>query len=144
MDYRDYVDFFKSRCGELGCAVMERVQIDDMAFDVVAHKEGFELSKLGNAAHFYFLGRRQRISTEEFRRLSGACYRYALDNRRNKLPRGLFNGIFAFPFLCVESVDAQTAEFAQDYRPSHWSSLEFPTLVDLTGDKTHYYRKTPL
>ncbi len=52
MDYLQYVDFFKSRCSESGFALTECVQIGDIVCDVVAHKEGFEPSKFGNAAYF--------------------------------------------------------------------------------------------
>ena len=144
MDYRQYVDFFKSRCGESGFAITEDVQIGDLACDVVAHKEGFELTRFGNAVYFYFLARRPSLSVEQLTDLSAACHAYALQNRRNKLPIGFFNGVFTFPFFCCEAASEETARFAEQYRPTHWSAQEFPVVVDLSTGDAHYFQKTPL
>ncbi len=144
MDYQQYVDFFKSRCSETGFAITEGVQIGDAVCDVVAHKEGFELTKGGNAVYSYFLVRRQSLSIEEFTELSAACHRYALENRRNRLPLGFFNSVFTYPFFCCEVVSEETARFAEQHRPGHWSAQEFPTVVNLNTGEVHNFQKTPI
>ncbi len=144
MDYPRYVEFFKSHCGESGFSIAENVQIGDVAFDVVANKEGFELTKFGNAVYVYFLARRPSLSVEELTDFSAACHRHALENRRSKLPLGFFNSVFTYPFFCCEAVTEETARFAEQYRPSHWSAQEFPTVVNLSTGETHNFQKTPI
>jgi hypothetical protein len=121
------------------------VQTVEAICDVVAHREGLELSKFGNAAYFYFLTQENNLTPEKLKAISRSCFKYALQNRNIKLlPLGLFNGVYAYPFICTASVSPEIAQLAETYKPSHWSALEFPVVLDLSTERVHCFGGTPI
>ena len=71
--------------------------------------------------------------------------RSALDNKSCFLPRGFFNGVWAYAVAIVDSLDPATAEAVRTTAPAkHWSAAEIPAVVDLSTGELTVFEKTPI
>ncbi|WP_336331048.1 MULTISPECIES: hypothetical protein [unclassified Haloarcula] len=104
----------------------------------VFHDRSLELSKFGFVDTVFVVGTAETAA--DAKSFSEAAFEYGL-SVKSKLPRGLGGNLVVYPVVVTES---DLAEWVEGYAPKHWSSFEFPVVVDLSEGTVAYNESTPL
>ncbi len=144
MTQTDLLKKIQDKLKSEGYEVKSDVKYGDYTFPVVGRLSKFELSKFGKADYFVVVGVAQEAKLSDLRSFSSQAYEYAGSNRSTSMPPGLGASFFTFPVLIVNKAEESVVEGVKNGTPpKHWSSTEFPTIVDLTTGKMHYFTGTP-
>lgn len=128
-----------------GFAVYRDTQWVGRLFPLVAHRSGFELTKLGNCENFFVFGELERPSLSELRAFSSLAFDFAMHAKSSNLPCGLFEMINCFAVCCVQSLEARTAETIRTSPPvKHRAAFELPVVYDSSQARLVYFEKTPI
>jgi hypothetical protein len=70
---------------------------------------------------------------------------FVFQNRRVKLPRGLFTGVTTYGIALAQSVDEETARAVRNETPpKHWAATEIPVVYDARANSLLYFERTPV
>ncbi len=143
MDINSLVEQVKKNLQVKGYDIQENVQYGDFNYLIVGHLSKFELSKFGMSDYFFTVGYLKDSTVANIKSFSSQSFGYAGANRSNKLPPGLFGGFWAFSVIFVDQLQDSVRQVKNDCPPKHWSSSEFPILVELSTGKVTYFQGTP-
>jgi len=104
----------------------------------VFHDRSLSLSKFGLVDTVFVIGTAETAS--QAREFSEAAFEYGL-SVKTKLPRGLGGNLVVYPVVVTE---ADLADWVLEYEPKHWSSFEFPVVIEPIEGTVDYYESTPL
>ena len=145
MDENTLIGKIKENLKKKGYGIQENIEYGDYKFLLVGHLSKFEVSKFGTNDYFFTVGKVKEPILANIRDLSNQSFGYSGGHRSNPLPPGIFGGYWVFPIIMVESVSESVSNAIQnEVPPKHWSSAEFPIVVDLTSKKTYYFQGTPI
>lgn len=104
----------------------------------VLHERSFQPLKFGLVDTVVVVGSAE--TADEAAAFSEAAFDYGLE-LKSPLPRGLGGNLVVYPVLVT---DADLGEWIAEYEPKHWSSFEFPVVVDPGAGTVDYDTATPL
>lgn len=104
----------------------------------VLHDRSFQPLKFGLVDTVVVVGTAE--TPEEAAAFSEAAFDYGME-LKSPLPRGLGGNLVVYPVLVT---DADLGEWVDEYEPKHWSSFEFPVVVDPNAGTVDYDTATPL
>lgn len=144
MDIKNIVEQIKNNLIKKGYGIQENIDYGDYNFLLVGHLSKFEVSKFGMNDYFVNAGEIKEPTLANIRSFSNQVYGYAGQHKSNKLPPGLFGGYWVFPVAIVESISESVINAIQNETPpKHWSSAEFPIVLDISSGKLYYFQGTP-
>jgi hypothetical protein len=112
--------------------------------EIRAHRYGFQATRFGMVDTFVTVGR-QTAPVDERAVADFSARWFATDVQEKKgPPRGLFGQVVSHPVLLVDRTDDATRSYVRGYAPKHWSSLEFPALVDMGSGELFCCEHTPV
>lgn len=103
----------------------------------VFHDRSLSLSKFGLVDTVFVVGTAETAS--QARAFSEAAFEHGL-SLKSRFPRGVGGNLVVYPVVVSET---DLADWVQQYDPKHWSSFEFPVVVDPTEGTVDYYESTP-
>jgi len=144
MDSSSLVEQIQKNLQTKGYGIQENVVYGDFKYQIVGHLSKFELSKFGISDYFFTVGYLKDVTLANIRAFSNQSYGYAGSHRSNTLPPGLFGGFWAFSIILVDQLpDSVRQAIESDCPPKHWSSFEFPIVVETSTKKVTYFQGTP-
>jgi hypothetical protein len=127
-----------------GYSIQENITYGDYKFQMVGHLSKFELSKFGISDYFFTVGYLKDTTLANIRAFSNQSYSYAGSHRSNTLPPGVFGGYWVFAIILVDQLsDSVRQAIEADCPPKHWSSSEFPVVVEASTGKATFFQGTP-
>lgn len=129
--------YVETLAGRLDGFEQSRTTVDDQHVTVF-HDRSLSLSKFGLVDTVFVVGTAETAS--QAREFSEAAFEYGL-SVKSKLPRGLGGNLVVYPVVVSET---DLADWVQQYDPKHWSSFEFPVIIDPTEGTVDYYESAPL
>ena len=145
MDKNSLFEQVKKNLQLKGYGIQEEIKYGDFDYKLVGHLSKFELSKFGISDYFFTVGYLKDATVANIKAFSNQSYGYAGSNRSNKLPPGTFGGFWAFSIIFVDQLQDSVRQVIQnDCPPKHWSSFEFPIVVELSTGKATYFQGTPV
>jgi hypothetical protein len=63
---------------------------------------------------------------------------------KSRLPLGFGSSLVVYPVLLVDGISEALTQFAEDYVPKLWSTVEFPVVVDPSTEIVVFSSKTPV
>ena len=103
-----------------------------------------EHSKFGKNDYFFAVGEIKETTLDSIRSFSSQAFDYSGQHRVNKLPPGLFGGYWVFPIILVDQIENSVMNAVQqEDPPKHYSSAEFPIVIEKTTKKVYYFQRTP-
>lgn len=143
MNDNDYIDKIKDNLKKKGYGIQEDIEYGDFKFILVGHLAKFEATKFGHNDYFFTVGKVKEPTLANIRAFSNQSYGYSGQNRSNFLPPGLFGGYWVFPIVLVEQVSESVISAIQnEAAPKHWSSAEFPIVIDTSTKKVYSFQGT--
>ena len=111
--------------------------VDDQRATVF-HDRSLSLSKFGLVDTVFAVGTAETAA--QARAFSEAAFEHGL-SLKSRFPRGLGGNLVVYPVVVSE---ADLADWVERYTPKHWSSFEFPVVVDPMEGTVDYDESTPL
>ncbi|WP_434523000.1 hypothetical protein [Halorubrum sp. AS12] len=90
----------------------------------VFHDRSLSLSKFGLVDTVFVVGTAETAS--QARAFSEATFEHGL-SLKSRFPRGVGGNLVVYPVVVSET---DLADWVQQYDPKHWSSFEFPVVID--------------
>lgn len=133
------------RLSSRGFKITRDVCHEGQAFDAVAHRSRFELTKFGNSETFFVFAELDALSRESVRQFSAKAFRYAKTSKSMPLPCGLFESVYCFAVAVVDELDPATAESVRNEVPAkHWAAAEIPVVYARSEKKLCFFERTPM
>ena len=139
-----FLEKIKKNLTNKNYSLQSDVKYGDFNFEVVGHLAKTQLSKFGKNDYFFIVGEVKEPTLANIRSFSNQAYGYSGQHRENKLPPGLFGGYWVFPIILVDQIqDSVMNAVQQEDPPKHYSSAEFPIVVEKTTKKVYYFQRSP-
>ncbi|SFS73114.1 hypothetical protein [Halostagnicola kamekurae] len=129
--------YIETLAGRLHEFEQSTTTVDDQHVTVF-HDRSLSLSKFGLVDTVFVVGTAE--TAYQARAFSEAAFEHGL-SLKSKLPRGLGGNLVVYPIVVSET---DLANWVQLYDPIHWSSFEFPVVIDPTEGTVDYYESTRL
>jgi len=144
MDNSTFLEKIKANLTNKGYTLQTNIKYGDYNFEVVGHLAKIELSKFGKNDYFFVVGEIKETTLDSIRSFSSQAFDYSGQHRVNKLPPGLFGGYWVFPIILVDQIENSVMNAVQqEDPPKHYSSAEFPIVIEKTTKKVYYFQRTP-
>ena len=138
MEKHDSIEeYIQTLSGRLDEFEQSTTTVDDQQATVF-HDRSLSISKFGLVDTVFVVGTAETASQAQA--FSEASFNYGL-SLKSKLPRGLGGNLVVYPVIVSET---GLIDWVQQYDPKHWSSFEFPVIIDPTEGTVDYYESTPL
>ena len=143
LSFEDYLLKLSSRMKRSGFSEFDR-HLQGFQVDLSFHRREFVLAKFSVVDTFVMVTRALEGCTPTlFETFSQHVFQFALDHK-SEWPRGLGGCAVSYPVLVVDASMEDIRLFVEAYCPKHWSSFEFPVLVDLSSQSVYHYTATPV
>ncbi|ELZ44701.1 hypothetical protein C463_07072 [Halorubrum californiense DSM 19288] len=130
-------EYIETLAGRLDGFERSTTTVDDQRVPVF-HDRSLSLSKFGLVDTVFVVGTADAAS--QARAFSEAAFEHGL-SLKSKFPRGLGGNLVVYPVVVSET---DLADWVRQYGPKHWSSFEFPVVVDPTEGTADYDESSPL
>ncbi|MEI7483690.1 MAG: hypothetical protein WCK13_03170 [Ignavibacteriota bacterium] len=85
----------------------------------------------------------QGVDAKWMKQYGENLFKYAYHHRKG-MPVGVGASLTVYPLLITESVSFELAAFMKSNAPKHYSSFEFPVVLDFVHDNLYYLQSTPI
>ena len=127
-----------------GYRITRNTEYQRINLPVVAHLSEFQLTKIGNSETFFVFARFAAPSAEDVFEFSALAFEYADSSKVFPLPRGLFEGVWAFAVCIVEHIGETAVEtIREETPPRHFSGAEIPVVYNERSGEISYFEGTP-
>jgi len=141
----ELLDNLSKRLASNGFEIQRDVDLQPYHLDLVAVRSKFELSKFGKMTRFMLVAKVSNVDASTVQDYSARTTKYALDNPRTGLPRGLGGGVLSIPVLVSEDFDDEVKRWiTETLAPKHFAAFEFPVLISTRLRQVYYCKKTPV
>jgi len=141
----DWLNDVRARLQGAGFVVEENVESKSGRFALVCRRTRFSLTKFGMSETFFVFSRFDRLTNASLRAFSADAFRCALDRRKVRLPRGIFESVWCYAVAVAKEADPATLDAVRAEKPAkHWASAEIPVVRDEGAGRLVYFEKTPL
>ena len=142
-DPQQYVATVSERLVQDGFEVTPNVAVDGGIAGIWAARRNFQASMFSTVSTFVIVRLDTSIDRARFTAFSAACFHAAVE--RTGGGRGLGSSGVCFGVTAVPQTDpALVAAVEATAPPKHWSSFEFPVLVDLGANRVIFHRQRVL
>lgn len=140
-----YLAQAKSRLVGSSYSWTDSVAVEGGSFDAVARRSTVQLTKFGVWESFFVFRHVPRLDPSSMQTFMQEAFRFALEHRASKLPRGLFAGLAVFAVAMSEDVEPETTRRVREQTPpKHWAANEIPVVYEARAPRIHYFEKTPV
>ena len=142
-DPQPYVATVTQRLQEDEFDVTPNVAVDGQIAGIWAARRNFQARMFSTVSTFVVVRLDTSIDVAHFTAFSTACFQAAVD--RSGGGRGLGSSGVCFAVTAVPQADPSlVAAVEATAPPKHWSSFEFPVLVDLGANTVTFHRQRVL
>jgi hypothetical protein len=135
-----YVDSVRERLGRAGF----RDEAPPDGAVLKARRREVKLSRFGVVETVVVISDvAAKADAERLRSFSEQAVRSAKVGK-SRLPLGLGSSLVVYPVLLADGISDGLTQFAKDYVPKSWSTVEFPIVVDPSPQIVVFSSKTPV
>lgn len=142
-DPQQYLATVSERLTQDGFDVTSNVSVDGQIAGIWAARRNFQASMFSTVATFVVVRLDDSIDAARFTAFSAACFQAAVE--RTGGVRGLGSSGVCFAVTVTPHADPTLVAAVERTPPrKHWSSFEFPVLVDLGANTVTFHRQRVL
>lgn len=142
-DPQEYLGSVSQRLTDDGFEVTQNVSVGGQGAGLWAARRNFQASMFSTVSTFVVVRLDASIDAALFTAFSAACFQAAVE--RTGGVRGLGSSGVCFAVTVTPQADPGLVAAVESTAPAkHWSSFEFPVLVDLGANTVTFYRKRVL
>jgi hypothetical protein len=139
-DPQQYLGVVAQRLGQDGFEVTPNVSVGGQLANLWAVRRKFQAGKFGNVSTFVVVRLDASIDAAQLTAYSAACFQAAME--RTGGVRGLGSSGVCYSVSVVPQADPTLVAAVAGAAPAkHWSSFEFPAVVDLGSSTVTYFSK---
>jgi hypothetical protein len=140
IDSQQYLAVVAQRLGEDGFELTPNVSVGGQLVNLWAVRRKFQAGKFGTVSSFVVVRLDSSIDAAQLATYSAACFQAAME--RTGGVRGLGSTGVCYSVSAVPQADpGLVATVASTPTVKHWSSFEFPAVVDLGSSTVTYFNK---
>ncbi|MDA4115291.1 MAG: hypothetical protein OK442_01895 [Thaumarchaeota archaeon] len=145
MASKEFFDGIASRLSDNGFAVSRNIELVQCTLRVVGKSTDFEVRYLNILSNYVLVTEMGNVDVGGAEDFSGKCWRYALEDRRFRLPRPLGGGLITVAVIASHDFNEEIKEWARS-RPLqlHLAGAESIMLVSLNNQETFFRKEPPL
>ncbi|MBI5928919.1 MAG: hypothetical protein HY862_06400 [Chloroflexi bacterium] len=137
----EYVEFVRGKLSKVGFQQIET----SLPRTVVYHQIVRPNRKMQNEVFCFITALRGNLTPEAIEQYSQQAFEFAKQQKQSSRLSTRAVAIIAYPLIIAETVPDEVRKFVtKQYKPSHWGSYEFPVVVELSTQKLHYRKSTPI
>jgi len=138
-------NYLKSLDGWMKYFGFEKIEAEEnLGIDRLYARNKVSVSKFGMSSTYAgvkFV--EQGVDANWMKQYGDNLFKYAYHHRKG-MPVGVGASLTVYPLLITESVSFELSGFMKSYAPKHYSSFEFPVVLDFVHDNLYYLKSTPI
>lgn len=141
-NFESYLATVEARLTQQGFKPLPEGKVT-LGADAVYRRRRFSITKFGVEDTFCVVKWMPDLTSGGLESFSGQVFEFGAKNKFF-LPRGIFATFITHALLVTEGLSEDVYRFVTTtYCPKHWSSFEFPAVLDLSTKRLYFYESTP-
>ncbi len=137
----EYVDFVRGKLSKVGFHQIET----SLPRTVLYHQVVRPNRKMQNEVFCFITALRGNLTPEAIEQYSQQAFEFAKQHKKTSRISTRATAIIAYPLIITETLPPDVLKFVtKKYKPSHWGSYEFPVVMELSTQKLHFRKSTPI